>query len=87
MTSSTRRCTTSSAAAVARDLCFTGRKIDAAEALAVRLVSRVVPAAELAAAAAEVAAQIARVPRDLLMRTKAKALRTAGITVEGTLDL
>lgn len=74
-------------AAVARDLCFTGRKIDAAEALAFRLVSRVVPASELAAAATETAAQIARVPRDLLLRTKAKVLRRGRITVEGTLDL
>jgi enoyl-CoA hydratase len=74
-------------AAVARDLCFTGRKIDAAEALAVRLVSRVVPAPQLPAAAAEAATQIARVPRELLQRTKAKALRRAGITAEGTLDL
>jgi enoyl-CoA hydratase/carnithine racemase len=74
-------------AAVARDLCFTGRKIDAAEALSFRLVSRVVSPERLATAAAEVAAQIARVPRELLLRTKAKALRTAGITVGGTLDL
>ncbi len=74
-------------AAVARDLCFTGRKIDAAEALSFRLVSRVVPSSELAGVAAETAAQIARVPRDLLARTKAKVLRRAGITVDGTLDL
>jgi enoyl-CoA hydratase/carnithine racemase len=74
-------------AAVARDLCFTGRKIDATEALAFRLVSRVVPGPQLLAAAAETATQIARVPRDLLLRTKAKALRRAGITVEGTLEL
>jgi enoyl-CoA hydratase/carnithine racemase len=74
-------------AAVARDLCFTGRKIDAAEALAFGLVSRVVPGPQLTAAAAETAAQIARVPREMLLRTKAKALRRAGISVEGTLDL
>ena len=73
--------------AVARDLCFTGRKVDAAEALALRLVSRVVPPADLPAAAAETAAQIARVPRPLLLRTKAKVLRRAAISVEGTLDL
>jgi enoyl-CoA hydratase len=73
--------------AIARDLCFTGRKVDAGEALALRLVSRVVPPAELPAAAAETAAQIARVPRPLLLRTKAKVLRRAAIAVEGTLDL
>jgi enoyl-CoA hydratase/carnithine racemase len=72
---------------VARDLCFTGRKVDAEEAWALKLVSRVVPAADLAAAAADTAAQIARVPRDLLLRTKAKVLRRAAIAVEGTLDL
>lgn len=74
-------------AAVARDLCFTGRTVDASEALTLRLVSRVVPAERLAEVAAEVATQIARVPRELLLRTKAKALRRAGITVGGTLDL
>jgi enoyl-CoA hydratase len=73
--------------AVARDLCFTGRKVDAAEALALRLVSRVVPAADLPAAAAETAAQIVRAPRELLLRTKAKVLRRAAIAVDGTLDL
>jgi enoyl-CoA hydratase/carnithine racemase len=72
---------------VARDLCFTGRKVDAEEARALKLVSRVVPAADLAAAAADTAAQIARVPRELLLRTKAKVLRRAAIAVEGTLDL
>ena len=45
--------------AVARDLCFTGRSIDAAEALRTGLVSRVVPDADLEAAALEVATQIA----------------------------
>jgi enoyl-CoA hydratase/carnithine racemase len=72
---------------VARDLCFTGRRIDAAEALTVRLVSRVVPVADLPAASAGTAAQIARVPREILLRTKAKVLRRAAISVEGTLAL
>lgn len=74
-------------AAVARDLCLTGRKIDADEALRLHLVSQVVPGDQLAEAAAGVATQIARVPRELLQRTKAKALRRAGIAVAGTLDL
>jgi enoyl-CoA hydratase len=74
-------------AAVARDLCFTGRTIDAAEAFRLHLVSQVVPGDQLAHTAAAVAAQIARVPRELLLRTKAKALRRAGIAVAGTLDL
>ncbi len=73
--------------AVARDLCFTGRVVEADEALALHLVTKVVPPEELADAAATVATQIARVPRDLLMKTKAKASRRAGINVERTLDL
>jgi enoyl-CoA hydratase len=73
--------------AVARDLCFTGRVVDSSEALSLRLVSRVVPSERLPQAAGEVAAQIARVPRELLLRTKAKALRRAGITAAATLDL
>lgn len=74
-------------AAIARDLCFTGRAVDAAEALSLHLVSRVVPVERLAEVAGEVAAQVARVPRELLLRTKAKALRRAGIAAQGTLDL
>jgi enoyl-CoA hydratase/carnithine racemase len=73
--------------AVARDLCFTGRTVDSAEALSLRLVSRVVPPEQLAEAAGETASQIARIPRDLLLRTKAKVLRRARIAVGGTLDL
>jgi enoyl-CoA hydratase/carnithine racemase len=73
--------------AIARDLCFTGRKVDAAEALSLHLVTRVVAPDQLATTASEVARQIARVPRDFLQRTKAKALRRAAIAVEGTLDL
>jgi enoyl-CoA hydratase/carnithine racemase len=73
--------------AVARDLCFTGRAVDASEALRLHLVSAVVPAAELPAEAGRFAAQIARAPRDVLVRTKAKALRRSGITAGATLDL
>jgi enoyl-CoA hydratase len=71
----------------ARDLCFTGRTVDAAEAARAGLVTRVVPAAQLGVEAAATAAQIARVPRALLERTKAKVLRRAGIAVGATLDL
>ncbi len=74
-------------AAVASDLCFTGRVVDAQEALGFHLVTRVVPPERLAEVAGEIATQIARVPRELLLRTKAKVLRRAGITPGGTLDL
>jgi enoyl-CoA hydratase/carnithine racemase len=64
---------------IARDLCLTGRRIDAAEALRVGLVSRVEADADLEAAALEVATQIAQGPREVLVRTKAKILRRLGI--------
>jgi len=73
--------------AVARDLCLTGRVIDAAEALRLGVVTRVAPPGGLDAAVAEVAAAIARAPRDTLARTKAKITRRAGLVVGGTLDL
>jgi enoyl-CoA hydratase/carnithine racemase len=65
--------------AVARDLCFTGRSVTAGEALALGLVSKVVPAAELATESAELAARIARAPREVLLRMKAKVTRRAGV--------
>jgi enoyl-CoA hydratase len=73
--------------AVARELCLTGRVIDAAEAHRLGVATRVVPAAELLTAAAEVAAAIAAAPREVLLRTKAKIQRRAGITPGSTLDL
>jgi len=68
----------------ARDLCLTGRTIDAATALRIGLVSSVVEVDELAGAAAQDAAMVARGPRDALVRTKAKALRRAGHRPETT---
>ena len=65
--------------AVARDLCFTGRSIDAQEALRVHLVSAVVPDGEVIGAASAMAHEVAQAPRDILMRTKAKALACSGI--------
>jgi len=62
----------------ARDLCMTGRTIDAAEALRMGLVSAVVERDELAAEAARTAGLVAQAPRPALERTKAKALRRAG---------
>jgi enoyl-CoA hydratase len=48
--------------AAARDLCLTGRSVEATEALELRLVSKVVPTAELHAAAAGNADLVARAP-------------------------
>jgi enoyl-CoA hydratase len=73
--------------AVARDLCLTGRAVDAREALRLHLVSAVVPAADLPAQTERFAAQITRAPRDVLMRTKAKATRRSRVTAGTTLDL
>src|SRR4051794_35794482 len=72
--------------AVARDLCMTGRVVDAGEALALRLVTRVVDPEQLLDEALLTAAQITRAPRDVLRRTKAKAVRRAGVA-GATLDL
>jgi len=72
--------------AVARDLCFTGRSVSADEALALRLVSAVVPAGGALDAALGVAGQMCEAPRDILRRTKAKAVRRAGVS-GATLDL
>ena len=65
--------------AVARDLCFTGRRIDATDALRMGVVSEVVADSELAAAARRVAEAVAAAPRWSLARTKAKAIARAGI--------
>jgi enoyl-CoA hydratase len=73
--------------AVARDLCLSGRSVDAAEALALRIVTRVVPDAQLQDEARQYAAQVSRGPRNALARTKAKAIARAGVVRERTLDL
>ena len=74
--------------AVARDLCFTGRAIDAAEALRLGLVSAVVEPGDLAAETERVTASITRAPRAALMATKRKALARAGVDpAAATLEL
>lgn len=72
---------------VARDLCFTGRILNAEEALRLHLVSEVVEPEELQQRALEIANTIARAPRDILIRTKAKALSRAAISFSTTLEL
>jgi enoyl-CoA hydratase len=73
--------------AVARDLCFTARTIDAQEAFRLGVVGRVVD--DPVAVALALADQVAASPRDVLVRVKAKAVRRSGVaaTGAGTLDL
>jgi enoyl-CoA hydratase/carnithine racemase len=73
--------------AVARDLCLTGRRIEAGEALRLGVVGRVVPDADLRAEALTVAGEIAAAPRDVLLQMKEKILRRSGLRVDRTLDL
>lgn len=73
--------------AVARELCMTGRSLDAGEAHALRIVNEVVAPGELADRTRAVTEMISAAPRESLMRTKAKAIERARITVGDTLDL
>ena len=72
---------------LARELCFTGRVVEAREAKALGLVSSVVPVDELASEVTRFTALIGRAPRDVLLRTKAKAIRRAAVVRDKTLDL
>ncbi len=65
-------------ATAANDLALTGRRIDATEALALGVVSRVVEG-DLRDAAIEVATHIAAAPRPVLERMKAKIVTSAAI--------
>jgi enoyl-CoA hydratase len=73
--------------AVARELCMTGRELDAHEALALRVVNRVVEPDALPTAVDELTARIAAAPRPNLLRTKAKAIERSRIVAGDTLDL
>jgi enoyl-CoA hydratase len=72
--------------AVARDLCLTGRIINAHEAHDLGLVSRVVAPDELIGTASEIASSIAGFPRELTIRTKAKIISSIS-TDPGTTTL
>lgn len=74
--------------AVARDLTIGGRELSATAALAVHLVNEVVEPDDFAAAVDATVERVCVAPRDVLMRTKAKALRRAGFaSASPTLDL
>jgi enoyl-CoA hydratase len=73
--------------AVARELALTGRTVSAAEALTLRLVSAVVPPAELSAEVERWTTDILRAPRELLLHTKQKIIRRSGTHPPATLDL
>lgn len=73
---------------LARELVLTGRSLDADEALEIGLVNRVVPDGSALDAALEMALLIARAPRQILLRTKAKIVAAAAIDPDlATLDL
>lgn len=63
----------------AMDLVLTGRPVDAAEALSMGLVNRVVPAGEERAAAEELAAEIARFPQTCACQDRLSLLEQEGM--------
>ncbi len=74
--------------AIARELTIGGRELTAHDALDVHLVSAVVEPAGLMEKAVEMVERVCIAPRDVLVRTKAKALRRAGVDpTNPTLDL
>lgn len=72
---------------VARELCLTGRVVEAQEAKMLGLVANVVPVDGLEAEVARITAMIGRAPREVSIRTKAKAVRRARVVEPNTLDL
>jgi enoyl-CoA hydratase/carnithine racemase len=74
--------------AVARELVLTGRRVDAAEALRLHLVTELTEPAALMDRARALAGQISQAPRAVLVRNKAKFIARAGIAPGiPTLDL
>jgi enoyl-CoA hydratase len=74
--------------AVARELTIGGRELTAKEAMAVHLVSAVVEPEDLMEEVSRVVERVCVAPRDVLVRTKTKARRRAGVDPSSpTLDL
>lgn len=74
--------------AVARELTIGGRELSADEALAVHLVGEVVEPEHLVEQTMRTVERVCVAPRDVLVRTKAKALRRAGVDpTSATLDI
>jgi enoyl-CoA hydratase len=63
----------------AMDMILTGRPVDAAEAAAIGLANRVVPAGQALAAAQELAAQLASLPQACLRSDRASVLDQEGL--------
>ena len=83
----TQRLTRAIGKARAMDLILTGRTIDALQAEAAGLVSRVVPAAETVAAALELAAVVASMPPVAVRAAKRAVLRADEVPLETGLEL
>lgn len=73
--------------AVARELCLTGRRVDAQEALSLHLLSTIVERSDLDAETTRIASLITQAPREVLVRTKAKIIRRLRVEGENTLEL
>jgi enoyl-CoA hydratase len=69
----------------AMDMILTGRAVDAAEALAIGLVNRVVPAGESLAAAQKLAAGLAALPQTCLRHDRLSVLEQEGLDEETAL--
>ncbi len=71
----------------AMELVITGRRIDAAEALAIGLVNEVVPPGQALSRAQQLAAQIAALPQGAIRSDKESIMRGVGRTLEERLRI
>lgn len=73
--------------AIARELCLTGRIVEAPEALVLHLVNAIYSTEKLMEETLALARQIAQPPREILLHNKAKFIRQAAIPPVTTLEL